>query len=44
MRGADAVALISFSPADASFTTAAGGPVDNWIGRPGAYAASIAML
>ncbi len=38
------VALASFSTADASFTTAAGGNTTNWLGRPGAFVASMALL
>ncbi len=41
---AGAIALISHSSTDASFTTAAGGPPDNWLGGVGAYASDIALL
>ena len=34
-----AVALISYHPSDAAFSTAAGGPARNWVGTPGAYLA-----
>jgi DNA segregation ATPase FtsK/SpoIIIE, S-DNA-T family len=32
-----ALALVSYRPSDAAFSTAAGGPARNWIGTPGAY-------
>jgi DNA segregation ATPase FtsK/SpoIIIE, S-DNA-T family len=38
------LALVSYSSGDASMTTAAGGVTANWIGRPGAWAASILLL
>ncbi len=38
------LALFSFSAADPSFTTAAGGEVANWLGRPGALVASVLLL
>jgi len=41
---AAAVALISHSSTDPSFTTAAGGPPDNWLGSVGAYTSDIAFL
>jgi S-DNA-T family DNA segregation ATPase FtsK/SpoIIIE len=41
---AAAVALISHSSTDPSFTTAAGGPPDNWLGSVGAYGSDIAFL
>lgn len=34
-----ALAMASYRPNDPSFNTAAGGPVENWLGLPGAYAA-----
>ncbi len=39
-----AVALASHSSTDASFTTAAGGASDNWLGTVGAYASDLALL
>jgi DNA segregation ATPase FtsK/SpoIIIE, S-DNA-T family len=33
------IALASYHPSDASFSTAAGNPVENWAGLPGAYLA-----
>ena len=41
---AGTVALVSHSSTDPSFTTAAGGPPDNWLGSVGAYASDIAFL
>ena len=41
---AGAVALISHSSTDPSFTTAAGGPPDNWLGGIGAYFSDIVFL
>jgi len=41
---AGAAALISHSSTDPSFTTAAGGPAENWLGGIGAYASDIAFL
>jgi S-DNA-T family DNA segregation ATPase FtsK/SpoIIIE len=38
------VALASHSSTDPSFTTAAGGPPDNWLGGIGAYASDLAFL
>ncbi len=34
-----ALALVSYRPSDAAFSTAAGGAARNWIGTPGAYLA-----
>jgi S-DNA-T family DNA segregation ATPase FtsK/SpoIIIE len=39
-----ALALASHSSTDASFTTAAGGPADNWLGSVGAYGSDLAFL
>ncbi len=41
---ASAVALVSHSSTDPSFTTAAGGPPDNWLGGIGAYSSDIVLL
>ena len=41
---AAAVALISHSSTDPSFTTAAGGPPDNWLGSVGAYSSDALLL
>jgi S-DNA-T family DNA segregation ATPase FtsK/SpoIIIE len=41
---AGAAALLSHSSTDPSFTTAAGGPADNWLGSAGAYGSDIAFL
>jgi DNA segregation ATPase FtsK/SpoIIIE, S-DNA-T family len=41
---AGAAALASHSSTDPSFTTAAGGPAENWLGSVGAYASDIAFL
>ena len=38
------LALVTFSPADPSYTTAAGGALHNWLGRPGAWVASVLLL
>ena len=38
------LALLTFSPSDSSFTTAAGGGSANWLGHPGAWVASILLL
>ena len=38
------VALVTFNSADPSFTTAAGGPTTNWLGRPGSHVASILLF
>lgn len=38
------ISLLTFSASDPSFTTAAGADVGNWMGRPGAYLASLALL
>ncbi|MEK6540807.1 MAG: DNA translocase FtsK 4TM domain-containing protein [Pseudomonadota bacterium] len=39
-----ALSLLTFNAADASMTTAAGGASHNWLGLPGAYIASLALL
>jgi S-DNA-T family DNA segregation ATPase FtsK/SpoIIIE len=39
-----ALALISYTQTDASPSTAAGGPVGNWMGLPGAWAAERALF
>jgi len=39
-----ALALISYEQTDPSFSTASGGPVANWMGVPGAWAADAALL
>ena len=39
-----ALAMISHDGTDPSLSTAAGGPVQNWIGAPGAYASDLALL
>ncbi len=39
-----ALALASHSSTDPSFTTAAGGPPDNWLGSVGAYGSDLAFL
>jgi S-DNA-T family DNA segregation ATPase FtsK/SpoIIIE len=36
-------ALVSYKPTDPSLDTAAAGPVGNWIGAPGAYAADLLL-
>ncbi|HET9811103.1 MAG TPA: DNA translocase FtsK 4TM domain-containing protein [Sphingomicrobium sp.] len=41
---AGAIALASHSSTDPSFTTAAGGPPDNWLGTFGAYVSDFAFL
>ncbi|NIJ23489.1 DNA translocase FtsK 4TM domain-containing protein [Sphingomonas japonica] len=38
-----ALALASYDPGDPSFNTAAGGPVQNWIGLPGSYGADLLL-
>jgi len=38
-----ALALISYHPTDPSLNTAAAGPVKNWIGAPGAWAADLLL-
>ncbi len=38
-----AIALVSYSQTDPSLSTAAGDVIDNWMGRPGAYAADLAL-
>jgi S-DNA-T family DNA segregation ATPase FtsK/SpoIIIE len=37
------LALVTYSPTDPSLDTAAAGPVRNWIGTPGAYAADFLL-
>ena len=39
-----ALALISYEQTDPSFSTASGGPVANWMGLAGAWAADLALL
>ena len=39
-----ALALVSYSQTDPSFSTAAGFVIDNWMGRPGAYLADLALF
>ncbi len=39
-----ALALVSYTQSDPSFSTAAGDEVRNWMGRPGAYAADGALF
>ncbi len=39
-----AILLGSFDAGDPSFTTAAAGPAHNWLGAPGAWLASVALL
>jgi S-DNA-T family DNA segregation ATPase FtsK/SpoIIIE len=41
---AGAVALISHNSTDPSFTTAAGGPPENWLGSFGAYVSDLSFL
>ena len=41
---AGAIALASHSTTDPSFTTAAGGPPENWLGTFGAYVTDFALL
>ena len=41
---AAAVALLTHSSTDPSFTTAAGGPPANWLGSVGAYASDVMLL
>jgi DNA segregation ATPase FtsK/SpoIIIE, S-DNA-T family len=41
---AGAIALASHSSTDPSFTTAAGGPPENWLGAFGAFASDMALL
>jgi len=38
-----AIALLSFEPADPSFNRATSAAIDNWMGRPGAYAADLLL-
>jgi S-DNA-T family DNA segregation ATPase FtsK/SpoIIIE len=37
------LALVSYSPTDPSLNTAAAGPVRNWVGAPGAWAADLLL-
>ena len=37
------VALLSYSQSDPSLSTAAGDAIDNWMGRPGAFVADLAL-
>src|SRR5947208_5111344 len=37
------LALVSYRPTDPSLDTAAAGPVKNWIGAPGAWAADLLL-
>jgi S-DNA-T family DNA segregation ATPase FtsK/SpoIIIE len=37
------VALVSYRPTDPSLNTAAAGPIDNWMGAPGAFAADLLL-
>ena len=37
------LALISYQPADPSLNTRAGGPVQNWLGAPGAWGADLML-
>jgi len=37
------VALVSYRPSDPSLNTAAGGPIGNWIGSPGAWSADLLL-
>jgi S-DNA-T family DNA segregation ATPase FtsK/SpoIIIE len=39
-----AVALLTHRPTDPSWSTAAGGPPDNWLGTAGAYASDLLLL
>jgi S-DNA-T family DNA segregation ATPase FtsK/SpoIIIE len=38
------LALVSYHQTDPSFNTAAGGPVDNWMGSPGAWIADLLLF
>ncbi|MFC7499324.1 DNA translocase FtsK 4TM domain-containing protein [Enterovirga sp. GCM10030262] len=38
-----ALALVSYRPTDPAFNTSAAGPVNNWIGQTGAYAADLLL-
>ncbi|MFP5328782.1 MAG: DNA translocase FtsK 4TM domain-containing protein [Alphaproteobacteria bacterium] len=44
IAAAGAVALASHSTTDPSFSTAAGGPPDNWLGSFGAYVSDLGLL
>jgi S-DNA-T family DNA segregation ATPase FtsK/SpoIIIE len=37
------LALVSYRPSDPSLNTAAGGPVNNWLGAPGAWASDLLL-
>ncbi|UZK68464.1 DNA translocase FtsK 4TM domain-containing protein [Sphingomonas sp. S1-29] len=37
------VSLATYRPSDPGFNTAAGGPAENWLGTPGAYAADLLL-
>ncbi len=39
-----ALSLVSYQQTDPSWSTAAGGPIGNWMGRPGAFAADRALI
>src|SRR5947209_2820035 len=39
-----AVALLTHQPTDPSWSTAAGGPAENWLGAPGAYFSDVLLL
>ncbi|WP_426266201.1 DNA translocase FtsK 4TM domain-containing protein [Sphingomonas sp. LHG3443-2] len=39
-----AVALLTHEPTDPSWSTAAGGPAQNWLGLPGAYGSDLLLL
>ena len=39
-----ALALVSYTQTDPSWSTAAGGPVGNWMGRAGAFVADRALI
>ncbi|AKQ40943.1 cell division protein FtsK [Aurantiacibacter atlanticus] len=39
-----ALSLLSYSQTDPSLSTAAGDVVDNWMGKPGAFAADLALI
>jgi S-DNA-T family DNA segregation ATPase FtsK/SpoIIIE len=44
ISAAGAIALATHSTTDPSFTTAAGGPPENWLGSFGAYVSDLALL
>ncbi len=44
LTGFLALALVSYEQTDPSFSTAAAGPAQNWMGTPGAWAADLAFL